>query len=56
MRFSYAKYQDFSFPKMQLKQSALSASLLLGVLWGLWHAPVVDYLGAAVPYGVYSIT
>jgi uncharacterized protein len=23
------------------------------VLWGLWHAPVVDYLGAAAPHGAY---
>ena len=38
---------------MRLKRSALSAGLWLGVLWGLWHAPVVDYLGAAAPHGAY---
>lgn len=27
----------------------------LGVVWGLWHAPVVDYLGAAAPHGVYWV-
>jgi uncharacterized membrane protein len=23
------------------------------VLWGLWHLPVIDYLGAAYPHGSY---
>lgn len=27
----------------------------LGVVWGLWHAPVVDYLGAAAPHGLYWV-
>lgn len=51
--FEEIGWTGYAFPKMQLKQSPLSASLLLGVLWGLWHAPVVDYLGAAAPHGVY---
>ncbi len=37
---------------MRARRSALGAGLLLGVLWGLWHAPVVDYLGAAAPHGL----
>jgi membrane protease YdiL (CAAX protease family) len=48
-------WMGFAFPRMQGKRNALAASLLLGVLWGLWHAPVVDYLGAATPHGVYWV-
>lgn len=45
-------WMGFAFPKMQrLRQSALAAAIVLGVLWGLWHAPVVDYLGVAAPHG-----
>lgn len=46
-------WMGYAYPKMRMKQSPLAASILLGVLWGLWHAPVVDYLGAAVPHGAY---
>jgi hypothetical protein len=31
----------------------IRALTLLGDLWGLWHAPVVDYLGAAAPHRRY---
>ena len=46
-------WMGFAYPKMRVPRSALSAALLLGVVWGLWHAPVVDYLGAAAPHGAY---
>lgn len=48
-------WMGFAYPKMRLQRSALSAGLLLGIVWGLWHAPVVDYLGAAAPHGVYWV-
>jgi CAAX protease family protein len=51
--FEEVGWMGFAFPKMRVTHSALGAGLLLGVLWGLWHAPVVDYLGAAAPHGVY---
>jgi hypothetical protein len=31
----------------------LRAALLLGLVWGLWHFPVADSLGAASPHGHY---
>jgi membrane protease YdiL (CAAX protease family) len=46
-------WMGFAYPRMQMQRSPLVAALLLGVLWGLWHGPVVDYLGAAAPHGVY---
>jgi membrane protease YdiL (CAAX protease family) len=51
--FEEVGWMGFAFPKMCVKHSALGAGLLLGVLWGLWHAPVVDSLGAAAPHGLY---
>ena len=46
-------WTGYVFPQMQLKYGVLPASLLLGIIWGLWHAPVVDFLGAAYPHGAY---
>ena len=46
-------WMGYAYPKMRLQRSALSAAVILGLLWGLWHAPVVDYLGGAAPHGVY---
>jgi membrane protease YdiL (CAAX protease family) len=46
-------WMGFVYPKMRQTQSALAAAIMLGVLWGCWHAPVVDYLGAAAPHGMY---
>ena len=43
----------FAFPKMRLKLHALGAAVLLGIFWGVWHLPVIDYLGTATPHGVY---
>lgn len=48
-------WMGFAYPQMRMSRSTLSAGLLLGVVWGLWHAPVVDYLGAAAPHGVYWV-
>lgn len=51
--FEEIGWTGFAFPKMQAKWGALPASLILGLLWGLWHAPVADYLGGAAPHGAY---
>ena len=46
-------WTGFAYPQMRARFGWLPAALLLGVLWGLWHLPVVDSLGAASPHGSY---
>lgn len=53
--FEEIGWMGFAFPKMSQKWSPLSASLLLGLLWSLWHLPVIDYLGTATPHGAYKL-
>jgi membrane protease YdiL (CAAX protease family) len=44
-------WTGFALPSLRAEHGALTSALWLGLLWGLWHAPVVDYLGAAAPHG-----
>jgi membrane protease YdiL (CAAX protease family) len=46
-------WTGFAYPRMSSRLGALRAALLLGLLWGLWHFPVADSLGAASPHGSY---
>lgn len=47
-------WTGFAFPKMSSQHNPLGASILLGLLWGLWHLPVINYLGTATPRGAYG--
>jgi len=51
--FEEIGWTGYAFPKMREYIGALPASVLLGLLWGLWHLPVIDYLGTAIPHGAY---
>lgn len=42
-------WRGFALPRMQARQQALAASLLLGVIWGFWHLPLKIAIGNSVP-------
>jgi membrane protease YdiL (CAAX protease family) len=46
-------WTGFAFPRMSSQYNPLGASIALGLLWSLWHSPVVNYLGTATPHGAY---
>jgi uncharacterized protein len=37
-------WRGFALPRLQQKMNALPATLMLGILWALWHLPVFFYL------------
>lgn len=46
-------WMGYAFPKMRPESNGLAPSILLGLLWALWHLPVINYLGTATPHGAY---
>ena len=46
-------WTGYALPKILAKSNALFASVVLGLLWALWHLPVINYLGSATPHGSY---
>src|SRR5580704_7926648 len=51
--FEEIGWMGYVFPKMRRKENALAPAILLGLLWGAWHIPVIDYLGTSTPHGAY---
>jgi membrane protease YdiL (CAAX protease family) len=51
--FEEIGWMGYAFPKMNRNHSALASAVMLGLLWGAWHLPVVDYLGTATPHGAF---
>ena len=48
-------WTGFALPNLLTKHKSGRAGALLGVLWGLWHLPIVDFLGSASPHGNYLL-
>lgn len=46
-------WTGYAFPQMSAKRNPLAAAIVLGVFWGIWHLPVINFLGAASPHGAY---
>lgn len=44
-------WTGFAYPTLRRRFAVLPAAAILGLFWGLWHAPVIDFLGAASPHG-----
>jgi uncharacterized protein len=51
--FEEIGWMGYAFPKMRRADNALAPAILLGLLWGAWHIPVIDYLGTFTPHGAY---
>jgi membrane protease YdiL (CAAX protease family) len=49
--FEEIGWTGFAFPMIRLRRSAVRAGVILGLIWSLWHIPVIDYLGSATPHG-----
>ena len=45
-------WRAFALPRLQTKHSALTASLILGIIWGAWHFPPAYLLNTAAPSGM----
>ena len=50
-------WMGYAFPRMnsQVTNSFVPATLL-GLLWGTWHIPVIDFLGTATPHHGYWLS
>lgn len=53
--FEEMGWMGYSFPKMASRYGVALGSIILGLLWGTWHLPVVDFLGTATPHGTYLL-
>ena len=53
--FEEIGWTGFVLPQLRKKLNFAPAACLLGFAWGLWHFPVIDFLGSATPHGDYLV-
>jgi uncharacterized protein len=46
-------WTGYGFPRMSSTMKPFAAAFWLGILWGTWHLPAINFLGAAAPHGAY---
>jgi uncharacterized protein len=46
-------WTGFAFGQLRVHRTAFRAAVTLGLMWAMWHLPVVDFLGAVHPHGPY---
>jgi membrane protease YdiL (CAAX protease family) len=53
--FEEIGWMGYAFPRMRTYGSPFASAAFLGVLWGAWNLPVIDFLGASTPHGAYLL-
>lgn len=51
-----AGWRGFALPRLQKLFGPFRASILLGIIWALWHIPALTIRRASIEYGVYFMT
>jgi membrane protease YdiL (CAAX protease family) len=46
-------WMGFAFPNMSKKRSPFANSIILGLIWSIWHLPAINFLGTAIPHGAW---
>jgi membrane protease YdiL (CAAX protease family) len=46
-------WSGFAFPRMNTTMSGFRGAVALGVVWTVWHVPVINWLGTKAPHGQY---
>lgn len=53
--FEEIGWTGFALRKMLSTMNERSAGIIVGIFWGIWHLPVIDFLGAASPHANYLL-
>ncbi len=48
-------WRGFALPRLQQKSSPLIASLVIAIIWGIWHLPLLVYFGEFAPNDIASM-